>query len=136
MEQKPSWETGSRTVIQEISGLLWNPMFHYHIRTAHNWTIFWARWIEYTCSHSPPPPHPMYASFSQVVYKGLSKSFRTGILERELQMVQLSSTRCSCISILWVGLVSFAPQPFVLLLNGRLLLLFISLSTQSGKFWL
>jgi hypothetical protein len=27
---------------------------------------------------------------------------------RELQMVQLSTTRCSCIAILWVGLVSFA----------------------------
>jgi hypothetical protein len=35
-------------------------------------------------------------------------SFRTGRLERELQMVQLSATRCSCIAILWVSLVSFA----------------------------
>jgi len=31
---------------------------------------------------------------------GVSKSFRTGCLERELQMVQLSATRCSCIAIL------------------------------------
>jgi hypothetical protein len=30
----------------------------------------------------------------------VSKSFRTGRLERELQMVQLSATRCSCIAIL------------------------------------
>jgi hypothetical protein len=29
-------------------------------------------------------------------------------LERELQMVQLSATRCSCIAILLVSLVSFA----------------------------
>jgi hypothetical protein len=36
------------------------------------------------------------------------KSFRTGRRERELQMVQLSTTRCSCIAILWVSLVSFA----------------------------
>jgi hypothetical protein len=36
------------------------------------------------------------------------KSFRTGRLERELQMVQLSATRCSCIAILLVSLVSFA----------------------------
>jgi hypothetical protein len=36
------------------------------------------------------------------------KIFLTGRLERELQMVQLSATRCSCIAILWVSLVSFA----------------------------
>jgi hypothetical protein len=41
-------------------------------------------------------------------YEGVSKNFRTGRLERELQMVQLSATRCSWISILWVSLVSFA----------------------------
>jgi hypothetical protein len=41
-------------------------------------------------------------------YEGISKSFRTDRLERELQMVQLSATRCSCITILWVTLVSFA----------------------------
>jgi hypothetical protein len=40
--------------------------------------------------------------------KGVSKSFRTGRLERELQMVQTSATRCSCIAILWINLVSFA----------------------------
>jgi hypothetical protein len=40
--------------------------------------------------------------------EGVSKSFRTGRMERELQMVQLSATRCSCIAILWVSLVSFA----------------------------
>jgi hypothetical protein len=34
------------------------------------------------------------------VYEGVSKSFRTSRLERELQMVQLSATRCSCIAIL------------------------------------
>jgi hypothetical protein len=41
------------------------------------------------------------------MYESVSKSFRTGRLERELQMVQLSATRCSCIAILWVSLVSF-----------------------------
>jgi hypothetical protein len=40
-------------------------------------------------------------------HEGVSKSFRTGRLERELQMVQLSATRWSCIAILWVSLVSF-----------------------------
>jgi hypothetical protein len=42
------------------------------------------------------------------LYKDVSESFRTGRLERELQMVQLSATRCSCTAILWVSLVSFA----------------------------
>jgi hypothetical protein len=46
--------------------------------------------------------------FSQYIYEGVSKSFRTGRLERELQMVQLSATRCSCIAILWVSLMSSA----------------------------
>jgi hypothetical protein len=43
-----------------------------------------------------------------VIYEGVSKSFRTGRLERKLRMVQLSATKCSCIAILWVSLVSFA----------------------------
>jgi hypothetical protein len=34
------------------------------------------------------------------IYKGVSKSFRIDRLERELQMIQLSATRCSCIAIL------------------------------------
>jgi hypothetical protein len=41
-------------------------------------------------------------------YEGVSKSFQTGRLERELQIIKLSATRCSCIAILWVSLVSFA----------------------------
>jgi hypothetical protein len=42
------------------------------------------------------------------IYRGGSKSFRTGRLEPELQMAELSTTSCSCIVILWVSLVSFA----------------------------
>jgi hypothetical protein len=41
-------------------------------------------------------------------HEGVSKTFRTGRLEREPQMVQLSATRCSCIAISWPSLVSFA----------------------------
>jgi hypothetical protein len=41
-------------------------------------------------------------------YEDVSKSSRTGRLEQELQMVQLSATRCSCIAILCVSTVSFA----------------------------
>jgi hypothetical protein len=55
--------------------------------------------------------------YTVIMYGGVSKSFRTGRLERELQMVQLSATGCSCVAILWVSLVSFAAIPFVLLLN-------------------
>jgi hypothetical protein len=33
-------------------------------------------------------------------YEGVTKSFRTGRLERELQMVQLCTTRCGCIATL------------------------------------
>jgi len=43
-----------------------------------------------------------------LIYEVVSKSFRTGRIERELQMVQLSATRCSCFAILRVSLVSFA----------------------------
>jgi hypothetical protein len=35
-----------------------------------------------------------------LTHEGVSKSFRTGRLEREQQMVQLSATRCNCIAIL------------------------------------
>jgi hypothetical protein len=42
------------------------------------------------------------------MYEGAIKSFQTGHLQWELQMVQLSATRCSIIAILWVSLVSFA----------------------------
>jgi hypothetical protein len=43
-----------------------------------------------------------------MMYEGVSKSFRTGRLEQELQMVHFSATRCNCIGILWVSLVSCA----------------------------
>jgi hypothetical protein len=50
-----------------------------------------------------------YVCFNRThAYEGVPKCFRTGRLERELQTVQLSATRCSCIAILWVSLVSFA----------------------------
>jgi len=42
------------------------------------------------------------------IYEDVPKSFRTDHLERELQMVKLSATRCSCIAILWVSPASFA----------------------------
>jgi len=59
------------------------------------------RWYPTTTLHGPATQKTTYCG-------GVSKSFRTGSLERELQMVQLSATRCSCIAILWISLVRFA----------------------------
>jgi len=42
------------------------------------------------------------------IEEGVSKSIRTCRLEQELQTVELSATRCSCLAILWVSLMSFA----------------------------
>jgi hypothetical protein len=37
---------------------------------------------------------------NKIIYEGVSKSFRIGLLERELRMAQLSATTCTCISIM------------------------------------
>jgi hypothetical protein len=42
----------------------------------------------------------MYVCMYVRTYEGTFKSFRTRRLERELQMVQLSATKYSCIAIL------------------------------------
>jgi hypothetical protein len=52
--------------------------------------------------------HVMVLSETSVYMRSVSKSFRTGRLEPEQQMIQLSTSRCSCTAILWVSLVSFA----------------------------
>jgi hypothetical protein len=41
-----------------------------------------------------------FVNFIVPIYEGVSKSFRTGRLERELQIIQFSATRCSFIAIL------------------------------------
>jgi hypothetical protein len=67
----------------------------------------------------------------------VSKSFRTGRLERELQMIQLSATKCIYIAILWVSLVSFANM--TLCVASQRVFIFVSvyfLMTQSGNFWI
>jgi hypothetical protein len=43
---------------------------------------------------------PHTSSYFVLPYDGVSKSFRTGRLERELQTVQFSATGCNCIAIL------------------------------------
>jgi hypothetical protein len=72
--------------------------------------------------------------YCEMIYEGVSKSFWTGCLEWELQMVQLSATRCSCIPILWVSLVSFAT--ITLCVASQWAFLVVSFSTQSGTFWI
>jgi hypothetical protein len=71
-------------------------------------------------------------------YEGVSKSFRTGRLERELQMVQLSATRCSYVTILWVSLVSFAAISLCVASQRVFIVvsIYISLSTESWNFWI
>jgi hypothetical protein len=70
-------------------------------------------------------------------YEGVSKSFRTGRLGPELQMIQLSAIRCRCIAILWVSLVSFAAITLcVASQRVFVVVVVISLSTQSGNFWI
>jgi hypothetical protein len=51
-------------------------------------------------------------------------SFSRRTLERELRMVQLSATSCSCIAILWVSLVSFAA--ITLCLASQRVFIFVS----------
>jgi hypothetical protein len=60
------------------------------------------------CSGKPRGNFTFLPFIFTEIYEGVSKSFRTGPRKRELQMVRLSDTRCSCIAILWVSLVSFA----------------------------
>jgi len=70
-------------------------------------------------------------------YEGVSKSFRTGRLELELQVVQLSATRCSCIAILWVSLLRFATITLCVASQPVFIVVSIySLSTQSGNVWI
>jgi hypothetical protein len=68
-----------------------------------------------------------------VVYEGVSKSFRTDGLERELQMVQLSATRCSCIAILWVSLVSFAATVLRVVASQRVFIVVVYVVIDSVR---
>jgi hypothetical protein len=67
--------------------------------------------------------------------RGVSKSSRTGHLEPELQMVQLSAIRCSCIAILWVTLVSFVAIT-LRVASQRVFIVVYLVMTQSGNFWI
>jgi hypothetical protein len=111
--QNPYWEANSRPAGKEISRFLWNPNFLYHVDKT----------------------LPVDPNLSQI-FEVVSKSFRTGRLERELQMIQLSATRCSYIAILWVSLVSFTSIILWVASQQVSIVVFIPLSTQSGNFWI
>jgi hypothetical protein len=71
------------------------------------------------------------------MYEGVFKSFRTGILERELQIMQLSATNYSCIAILWVSPVSFAAITLCVASQRMFIVIVVYfVMTQSGNFWI
>jgi hypothetical protein len=72
------------------------------------------------------------------ICEGVSKSFRTGRLERELQMVQLSATMCSCITILRVSLASFDAITLCVASQRVFVVVVVVyfVMTQSGNFWI
>jgi membrane protein YqaA with SNARE-associated domain len=92
------------------------------------------------------PPLPQYAIMAWcsggaqghlylfIIYEGVSKSFRTGRLERELQMVQHSAARCGCIAILWVSLVSFVA--ITLCVASQRVFVVDFVMTLSGNVWI
>jgi hypothetical protein len=77
---------------------------------------------------------PQRCSQTSSTYEGVSKSFQTGFLEWELQMVQLSATICICIAILWVSLVSFAA--ITLCIASQVLIVVYFVMIQSRNFWI
>jgi hypothetical protein len=89
---------------------------------------------------SEPPKHAAGVPTNRrrsLQYDGESKSFRTGLLERELQMAQIFATRYSFIVILWVSLVSFAA--IILFVASQRVIPKVSIyfvMTQSGNFWI
>jgi hypothetical protein len=78
--------------------------------------------------------HLLWLHYLRHLYEGVSKSFWTGHLEWELQMVQLSATRCSCIAMSRVSLVSFAIITLCVASQWVFIVHFVM--TQCGNFWI
>jgi hypothetical protein len=64
------------------------------------------------------------------------QNFRTDRLEPELQMVQLSATRCSYIATLLVSLVSFAAITLCVASQRVFIVVVYFVMTQYGNFWI
>jgi hypothetical protein len=71
----------------------------------------------------------------QLHMRGCIQKFPDWPPAARLHVVQLSATRCSCVAILWVRLVSFAAITLCVA-SRRVFVAVISLSTQSGNFWI
>jgi hypothetical protein len=67
----------------------------------------------YIYTHTHTRIHTYIHTYVQTNIR-VSKSFRTGRLERELQLVQISATRCNCIAVWWVLL----PNPLCCFLTS------------------
>jgi hypothetical protein len=119
MDQGPSWQANTHSASQGIPRLLWNPKVLYRVRK------------DLTPISILNQRHPVH-TFPP--YEGASKSFRTGLV-RELQMVELSATRCSCIAILWVGLVSFDAITLCVA-SQRVFIVVYFVMNHSGNFWI
>jgi hypothetical protein len=96
------------TSLGELKGCIYNEQLHHPSHSPWWWRQRQSPKCQKFVSYWHGWSHMMTSLCSHVIYKGVSKSFQTGCLKGELQMVQLSATRCSCITILWVSLVSFA----------------------------
>jgi hypothetical protein len=95
--------------------------------SVYMWYLYVFRWLHFL---------EYFYDFKNV-YEGVFRSFQTGHLERELQMVQFSATKCSCIAIPWVSLVSFTA--IALCVASQWIIPKVSLHfvmTQSGNFWI
>jgi hypothetical protein len=84
----------------------------------------------------PLPYINIYTYIYKQTLEFVSRSFRTGRLERELQIVQLSNIRCNCIGILWVIVVSFAAITLCVASQRVFIFVIYFVMTQSGNFWI
>jgi hypothetical protein len=133
------WVTGTFSVGVKRSGRGADHSLPFSAEVKNAWTYTSTPQYAFTAWCSVKAQGQLYLYLYR--YEGVSKSFQTGRLERELQMVQFSATRCICIAILWVGLVSFAAialcvasqRVFIIIII--IIIIIISLSTQVGKFW-
>jgi hypothetical protein len=75
---------------------------------CHCGSSLWRGRVCLVIGHSPCLCQGIYTFYLVHTDETVSKRFRTGRLERELQMAELSATRCSCIAVLWVSIMSFA----------------------------
>jgi hypothetical protein len=125
-----------RFILEELTNLIWTSVYVWHSLFS-NFLLPGRMRLTYKVLQSPAFISTCYPVRHGTVTLNecVSKSFRTGRLERELQMVQLSATRCSCIAISWVSLVSFAAITLCVT-SKRVFIVVISLSTQFGNFWI